>query len=251
MQRTGFNQSVMDKLNYYVYCLVDPRNNRIFYIGKGHGNRVFQHALCAMTSKDDTLKLQTIRDIIQEGMEVRHYIIRHNLTEKQAYIVESAIIDLLTFRDFNLESVLTNIQAGHHQWDEGIKSTDEINSLYDCDPLTAFGKDRLMAVKLNRTYQPKGDVEEVYKRENMYEKARKYWKVNVAKAQSADYVLAVYEGIVRAVFKPYKWYPVKEPRLFVGTRYAFEGEEVLDSPYLNKDVSEYVQGQSPVRYINF
>ena len=85
----------------------------------------------------------------------------------------------------------------------------------------------------------------------MYEKARKYWKVNVAKAQSADYVLAVYEGIVRAVFKPYKWYPVKEPRLFVGTRYAFEGEEVLDSPYLNKDVSEYVQGQSPVRYINF
>ena len=44
-----------------------------------------------------------------------------------------------------------------------------------------------------------GDVEEVYKRENMYEKARKYWKVNVGRAQSADYVLAVYEGIVRAV----------------------------------------------------
>ena len=69
--------------------------------------------------------------------------------------------------------------------------------------------------------------------------------------QSADYVLAVYEGIVRAVFKPHKWYAVEEPKLFAGTRYAFEGEEVLNSPYLNKDVSEYVQGQSPVRYINF
>ena len=72
MQRTGFNQSVIDKLNYYVYCLVDPRNNRIFYIGKGHGNRVFQHALCAMTSTDETLKLQTIREIIQDGREVNN-----------------------------------------------------------------------------------------------------------------------------------------------------------------------------------
>lgn len=155
MQRTGFNQSVIDKLNYYVYCLVDPRNNLIFYIGKGHGNRVFQHALCAMTSTDETLKLQTIREIIQDGKEVKHYIIRHNLTDEQAYIVESTLIDLLTFHDFNLESVLTNIQAGHHQWDEGIKSTEEINALYDCEPLTTFGKDRLMAVKLNRTYQLK------------------------------------------------------------------------------------------------
>ena len=33
-------------------------------------------------------------------------------------------------------------------------------------------------------------------------------------SQSADYVLAVYEGIVRAVFKPHKWYAVEEPKLF-------------------------------------
>ena len=85
----------------------------------------------------------------------------------------------------------------------------------------------------------------------MYEKARKYWKLNVNKAQSADYVLAVYEGVVRAVFKPQRWYEVKEPRLFSGTRYAFDGVEVFDSPYLNMDVSEYIKGQSPVRYINF
>lgn len=30
MQRTGFNQSVMDKLNYYVYCLVDPGTTGYF-----------------------------------------------------------------------------------------------------------------------------------------------------------------------------------------------------------------------------
>lgn len=251
MRPIEFKPSVINRLNYYVYCLVDPRDNRIFYIGKGHGNRVFQQAACAMSSTDISLKLDTIRDIIRGNQDVRYYILRHNLTEEQAYIVESVLIDLLTFKDFNTDTVLTNIQAGHHQWDEGIKTVDEIIGLYDCQPLVPLGKDRLLAVKLNRTYSPKENAEDVYKRENMYEKARKYWKLNVNKAQSADYVLAVYEGVVRAVFKPQRWYEVKEPRLFSGTRYAFDGVEVFDSPYLNMDVSEYIKGQSPVRYINF
>ena len=52
MRPIEFKQTVINRLNYYVYCLVDPRDNRIFYIGKGHGNRVFQHAACAMSSTD-------------------------------------------------------------------------------------------------------------------------------------------------------------------------------------------------------
>ena len=31
------------KMNYYVYRLIDPRNGETFYVGKGKGNRVFQH----------------------------------------------------------------------------------------------------------------------------------------------------------------------------------------------------------------
>ena len=30
-----FKPSVIEALQYYVYCLVDPRDNRIFYVGKG------------------------------------------------------------------------------------------------------------------------------------------------------------------------------------------------------------------------
>ena len=33
---------------YYVYCLVDPRNNQPFYIGKGKDNRVFAHRQAAL-----------------------------------------------------------------------------------------------------------------------------------------------------------------------------------------------------------
>ena len=36
----SFKQSVIEGLKYYVYALVDPRDNRIFYVGKGTGNRV-------------------------------------------------------------------------------------------------------------------------------------------------------------------------------------------------------------------
>lgn len=181
---------------------------------------------------------------------MKPYILRHRLTEDEAYKVESTLIDLLTYPDFNTASVLTNLQGRHHQWDEGIRTIYEINELYDCPPLPPLGQERLIAVKLNRTYHP-GNPEKVYQRENIYEATRKYWRLNPEKAKMADYVLAVYGGIVRAVFKPLRWYSVEDATLFAGVRYAFEGNEVTKSPYLNKDVRPYVSGQSPVRYINY
>ena len=38
-----FNEENFDVLGYYVYRLVDPRDNKTFYVGKGCGNRVFNH----------------------------------------------------------------------------------------------------------------------------------------------------------------------------------------------------------------
>ena len=89
-----FRQKVKEALRYYVYALVDPRNNKIFYIGKGKENRVFQHAKGALddiledalSENAPNLKLDTIRSIISEGKKVAYYIIRHNLEEKEAYL---------------------------------------------------------------------------------------------------------------------------------------------------------------------
>lgn len=33
-----FQPAVIEALKYYVYCLVNPRDKKIFYIGKGKGN---------------------------------------------------------------------------------------------------------------------------------------------------------------------------------------------------------------------
>ena len=124
----AFNQQTIESLAYYVYALIDPRDNRIFYIGKGKGNRIFQHAKDALDNKDQSLKLDIIRSILREGKQVDLYILRHNLTEDTAYVVESVLIDLLTYSKFNKTNILANIVSGHHQWDEGIKDVDEIDS---------------------------------------------------------------------------------------------------------------------------
>ena len=93
-------------------------------------------------------------------------------------------------------------------------------------------RDKLIVVNLSNTYKGTRN-ERIYRRDSMYEKARKYWKLNIHKAQNADYVLAVYKGVVRAVFKPTKWEEITDASLFKGKRCMFEGYEVGDSQYLN------------------
>lgn len=58
---------VADHLKWYVYRLIDPRNGETFYVGKGRGNRVFEHSKGALSAPKDEdvvdLKLQRIKEI--------------------------------------------------------------------------------------------------------------------------------------------------------------------------------------------
>lgn len=243
MEKT-FKQSVIEGLKCYVYALVDPRDKRIFYVGKGTGNRVYQHAQAALVDYSQSLKLSTIREIKDLGLDVDYYVIRHNLTEQEAYLVESSIIDLLTYPEFNKENILTNIVSGHHQWNEGIKTDTEINILYDCPKIEPIPGDRLLLVSLNKSYN-QSNATGIYRRANDYESARKYWKLSKDKADRVKYILGIYRGIVRIVIdvKGKSLCPVAEDgTVFKEPRFAFVGEIVSDSPYLNTDVTDYPFG---------
>src|SRR5665213_1516185 len=93
---------VAAKLHYYVYLLIDPRNEKPFYVGKGRGDRCFAHVEEARkTEKDssrDYPKLKTIREIERTG-QVRIELLRWGLEgpegEQTAYAIEAAVIDLL------------------------------------------------------------------------------------------------------------------------------------------------------------
>ena len=251
-----FSQKVQEELGYYVYCLVDPRDKKIFYIGKGVGNRVFAHACDALEYEDvSTEKLEKIREIIKSGHEVEHYILRHKLTEEDALTVESVLIDFLTYQEFNTESLLTNIVAGHHQWNEGIKTVDQIMQIYDCKPLLLKPGHKLLMVNLNRTYMKKSE-DGMRVNSDLYEITRKYWKVSKHNADQIDYLLGVYKGVVRCVLKPTtKWLPFKhrEKDGRITIRYYVKG--VIDDKegndlYLNKDVTAYpFPSGGAIRYI--
>jgi hypothetical protein len=238
-----FDEAAIKGLQAYVYALVDPRNNKIFYVGKGSGNRVFAHVNNVKAGTEEGPKADVIRSILKKGKEVRMYILKHGLTGDEALKVESVLIDLLTYPDFKNKTVLTNIVAGHHQNETGIKSVDEVRACYS-KPIDEVlnPTDKLLIVKLNRPI--KGDDQYIY------EKTRGTWVLAERNAKQADYVLAVYNGVVRAVFKPKKWLPVpvQEGKR---QRWEFVGDEVTDSPYLYTEVSEYAKGQNPIAYINY
>lgn len=253
-----FTQSEIEALKHYVYCLVDPRDKRIFYIGKGQGDRVFYHAKDALSSNEESLKLDKIRDIKNAGHDVEYYIIRHGLnSSNDAFLIESTLIDLLSYPSFNKDLILTNIVAGHHQWDEGIKTIDEIAQIYQCEKFVPNSNHFILMVNLNRSYIQK-NANGVYLRKNIYEATRKYWHLNKNKADKIDYLLGVYKGVVRVVIKPTtKWKLVKfddEGNKFSMSRYEIEGvidDEEGNRLYLNKDVKDFSFGSGgAIRYID-
>lgn len=241
---TQFSIPTIEALRHYVYALVDPRDNKIFYIGKGLENRVFQHLECAINEDAISEKLDIIREIRREGLRIKHFIVRHGLDEDDAFTVESVLIDLLSYSSFSNIRSISNIVCGHHQWDKGIKTADEIEGLYACERLSIDDfAHNILTININATYNIENE-----RHPNIYEATRKSWVLSEQKLNSIEYVLSEYRGVIRAIFKPTKW--IKD-----GKRFMFEGFEVTESEitnlYLNKLVPVKQKGMAnPVRYFN-
>lgn len=96
---------------FYVYGLIDPRKNSIFYIGKGKGKRVFQHATEKEEIHSNTEKLKIIKEIQKAGLEAEHTIIAEKLSEETALLLERLLIYRIGRSIFD-EGGLTNIVPG-------------------------------------------------------------------------------------------------------------------------------------------
>lgn len=244
-----FSALTQEKLGYYVYCLVDPTDGKVFYVGKGKGNRVFQHALHAEMDKDAVSeKLDKIREIharTDGNNHVQYYIVRHGLEENEAFEIESVLIDFLTYPSLNKESVMTNLQAGHDQRLRGIRTAEDIEADYAAKDIEVSPDDYLLLVNISASRGA----------ETLYDAAKGDWVVGQCHLKKITHVLAHYNGVVRAVFHPKEWTLLpKEPGK--RQRVRFEGTEVTDSPYINTSVRRYTfsaknrPNQNPVQYLD-
>lgn len=127
-----------------------------------------------------------------------------------------------------------------------------VESAYDCEKIEVRRGETLLLVSLNKSYD-QDKASQVYKRPNIYECTRKYWLLNKTRLDDIDYVLGVYRGVVREVIKPTRWFEADKAddgTVFKKTRYGCEGEELSDSPYMNKDVTDYPFGTgNSIRYV--
>ena len=98
-------------LNKYVYALMDPRNDVIFYIGKGQGHRANAHMIEASSPENESRKLERIRDIEASKKKVRTLILARDYEkDDEAYAIESlCIIQARNMGEvFGIKCYLTN-----------------------------------------------------------------------------------------------------------------------------------------------
>lgn len=234
-----FPPEVSEQLKSYVYLYSDPRDGKPFYVGKGIGNRAFSH----LDEESESKKVETIDQIRKVGLEPNIEILRYGLSDDQATLLEASVIDL-----FGL-NVLTNEVRGQHSRSFGRVKVDDLLLKLTAKP--AQITHRVLLITINRLFRSDMSAKE------LLEATQGIWKLG-KRRENAEIAMAVYQGIVREVYRIKKWYPAgtlvyqtRDSGEFHNSgRWEFDGEvaEDLRGPYLHKSVGK--SGQNPIRYVN-
>jgi hypothetical protein len=182
---------VAERLGYYVYLYVDPRDKAPFYVGKGQGGRALAH----LADDGESRKVARIKEIQAAGLEPQIDVLVHGLSsEEAAFRIEAAVIDAIG------PDKLTNVVRGWETGKVGRMPLSELVALYGATPVEVAHPSLL--IRINRLYHYSiGNTE-------LYEVTRGTWKLG-SKRALARYAFSVFHGVVRAVFEIESWHPAR------------------------------------------
>ena len=202
-----FTADMCGQLKNHVYRLIDPRDGSTFYVGRGQANRVFDHvkqSLKVTDHKKEDLRLETIRKIEGLGLKPIHVIHRHGMSPGEAKLAEAVLIDAYPG--------LTNIVAGEGSNDYGPANAEELAKRYGASEIEFELDRKIMVIKTKwSTVETRELRDGIPEHDGVYEAVRSSWTVSKKKADQADYVLAVIDGICRGVYIPDVWKKAPTP----------------------------------------
>ena len=225
MDTHGFTTEVIEALGHYVYRLIDPRNGETFYVGKGQGQRVFDHVSGAISDADQSAadpKLERIHEIQGLGMNIAHIIHRHGMSEAVAKEVEAALIDAYP-------GLVNRGVVGPGSRDRGTRHVNEIVLEYSAEEFVV--EEPLILISIGQLWKELG----------IYGAVKGVWRLNMERAKKHNLVLAHVRGVVRGAYRPEKW--------LKGTVDEFPERIGFDGTEAEPDVwKKYVGKRVPAKY---
>lgn len=220
-------------LRYYVYALRDPRDGKVFYVGKGIGDRINAHVREAGADPmSERAKLRTINDIEASGRDVDLLFLRTGIeNEATAFTVEQAVIDAFAADGHPL----TNLVRGHHSGQHGLATLPAVVARHRADPCPPIPHPLIM-LKIQRGWRP--DMNE----HDIYEKTRGHWKTAPWVRDRTKYALGIAYDIVRGVYRVESWFPSEMPWDEGKDRWGFVGQP---APELAHIVGTHVRDAFP------
>ena len=246
-----FPVALHEILDYYVYAYIKIDKNSYgepMYVGKGYGNRCFDHLKVGVDEKS-----KVIQKLAKLGL-LRIDILAYGLDEATALKVEAVAIDLIG------KDNLLNLRRGDDSLEYGRITTDDLIAKLAPVEITdeADFEEEGLLIRINTTYfsgMPELDL---------YEATRGFWKANIDRCKNVKFVMSIYKGIIREVYECTAWLEApsthystrtidREDNWYKG-RIEFVGmiaNEKIRNKYIRKDVSGLFPWGSanPLKYV--
>jgi uncharacterized protein len=243
-----FPVGIAEDLQSYVYLYVDPRNDEIFYVGKGEGDRVFSHLVEAQKTEKKSEKLNRIRDIWNSGNDVILRLHRHGLTSAEAFHVEASLIELFPDATNEVEGY-QSISFGDRLVSDVINEKQRLQANIDFPAVLINIRKEWLRIRPRASRAVDAG--------QLLESTRTAWDIQPSRHKTVKHAISVAFGLVREVYNIREWLPATVNA--DGTlrpedgRWMFKGDVASDKRHLVGTAIDHLQkpgAQNPIKWLD-